>query len=187
MGLVVLFSPVLPAAGPLYDDIFPLYPDTSIRSHSETVCAFLTFSPFGPESPLRPGKPGGPCEKQSKRMNNVKCIPPFHRLVEFDDLDIPLGLEDHLGRGILGDLARPVKQYNSFKFMTAVLPAGSTPIIHPSSSGPCARERLPWHLTDGNGKRIDVPFMLKSLLEKGLGRPWKFSPVESGRADPRLK
>lgn len=129
----------------------------------------------------------GPVKNKERERINVKCIHPFHRLVEFDDLDIPLGLEDHLGQGILGDLVHPVKQYNSFKFMTAVLPAGSIPIIHPSLSGPCARERLPWLLADGDGKRIEVPFMLKSLLEKGLGRPWKFSPVESGRADPRLK
>lgn len=35
--------------------------------------------------------------------------------MEFDGLDIPLGLEDHLGQGILGDLVHPEKQHNSLK------------------------------------------------------------------------
>lgn len=35
--------------------------------------------------------------------------------MEFDGLDIPLGLEDHPGQGILGDLVHPVKQHDSLK------------------------------------------------------------------------
>lgn len=59
--------------------------------------------------------------------------------MEFDGLDVPLGLEDHLGQEIPGDLVHPVKQCNSLK-----------PIIrHSSASSWDYSPGLTWSLCQG--------------------------------------
>lgn len=102
--------------------------------------------------------------------------------MELDALDIPLGLEDHLGQGIPGDLVHPGKKKSAIPSfpVTAALPAGNILIIH-LRQGMCALAFHRWQ------KQKDLcSFHAQISAGKGTlwvmdNHPWRVAE------DPRLQ